>query len=103
MELPNTFGFNKTFGNIAVPILGVILLLIVCVQLSRGTDWLGLSAIALGIAAVAAAYFQLRRELNQLNETTSDKALSKLCLAANAMAIFGYGICVTALTLIHHH
>jgi hypothetical protein len=99
VELAQTFGFNKTFGNIAVPILGAILLLMLGVHSSRGIDWLGLSSITIGGAVLGAAYYQLRRVLNQLNGTTSDKALSKLCLAANSMAIFGYGICIGALAL----
>jgi hypothetical protein len=101
VELPQTFSFNKTFGNIAVPLLGAMLLLMIGVQFSqaRGIDWLRLSSITIGGAVVGAAYSQLRRGLNQLNGTTSDKALSKLCLAANSMAIFGYGICMGALTL----
>lgn len=59
MELPQTFGFNKTFGNIAVPILGAISLLIVGVHFSRGIDWLGLSSITIGGAVVGAAYYVL--------------------------------------------
>jgi hypothetical protein len=103
VALPQTFGFNKTFGNIAVPILGAVLLLMVGVHFSRGIDWLGLSSITLGCGAVGAAYFQIRRGLNQLRGAMSDTALSKLCLAANSMAIFGYGICIVALGLIRWH
>jgi predicted transporter len=99
-----TLRLYKITGNIAVPTLAAISLLIVAAQFSRSSmgevSRLGLVLIALGIAVIGIAYYQLRRWLNQLDETTSDKALSKLCLAANSMAIFGYGICIGALTLI---
>jgi len=105
-QLPQTFRLYKTVGNIAVPTLAAMSLLIVAVQFSRssmgGANRLGLVSIALGIAVIGIAYYQLRRGLNQLDGTASDKALSKLCLAANSMAIFGYGICIGALTLIHN-
>jgi hypothetical protein len=105
-QLPQNFRTYKTIGNIAVPTLGTMLLLIVAFQLWRssgGLNRLGLASIALGIAVIGIAYYQHRRELDELNGTISDKALSKLCHAANAMTIFGYGICSGALTLIHYH
>jgi len=106
VELPQIFGFYKTLGDIAVPIVGTTLLLIVAFQFSRsigGLDRLRLASITLGIAVVGVSYYQHPRELNQLNGTISDKALSKLCHAANSMAIFGYVICTGALTLVHYH
>jgi len=103
-QLPQTFRLYKIIGNIAVPTLAAMLILIVAVQFSRssigGVSRLGLVSIALGITVIGIAYYQLRRGLNQLDGTASDKALSRLCLAANSMAIFGYGICIGALTLI---
>jgi hypothetical protein len=101
VEVPQTFRSNKTVGNVAVPIMGSILLLMVGVRFSRGIEWWGLSSIALGGAVVGAAYYQLRRGLESIDGTTSDKTLSKLCLAANSMAIFGYGICIGALAMTH--
>jgi hypothetical protein len=105
-QVPQTFRLYKNIGNFAVPMLAAMLLLMVAVQFSRssieGMNRLGLVSIALGIAVIGIAYCQLRRGLNQLDGTASDKALSKLCLAANSMAIFGYGICIGALTLIRN-
>jgi hypothetical protein len=86
-QLPQTFRFYKTIGNIAVPILAAMLLLLIAVQFSRssmgGVSRLGLGSIALGVAVIGISYYQHRRELNLLSGTISDKALSKLCHAAN--------------------
>jgi hypothetical protein len=95
----------KSLGNIAVPTTGTMLLLVVALQFSRYPDEvnrLGLAAIALGIAVIGVAYYKLRREVNRLDGEISDKALSTFCKSANAMAMFGYSICMTALTLAHH-
>jgi len=99
------FGFYKAIGSIFVPAIGAILLLLVGLQYSRfpgEVSRLGLGAIVLGIAVIGLSYYSLRRGLNQLAGKISDKALSGLCHAGNAMAIFGYLICVMALSVARH-
>jgi hypothetical protein len=99
------FGFYKAVGSIGVPVVGAILLLIVALQYSRFPEEisrLGLAAIVLGIGVIGLSYYRLRRGLNQLAGKISDKALCGLCHAGNAMAMFGYLICVMALSVARH-
>jgi len=99
------FGFYRMAGNIFVPTMGAMLLLIVAVNFSRtttgGINRIALLAITVGIAVIGIAYYNVRRELNRLDGKIGDKALSKLCHAATAMAMFGYLICIMA-TLLRH-
>jgi len=107
MELTQTkrvTDFHKATGNIFVPVIGTILLLIVALQYSRSTE--GLSRLALvgitsGVAVIGLSYYKIRGGLNQLDGKISDRPLSGLYLASNMMAIFGYLICIMA-TLVHH-
>ncbi len=105
-ERKTAFGGYKYLGNISVPTIGIALLTIVGLQFWRsaggGLELLELASITLGIAVVGLAYYKQRRALNQLDGTIDDKTLSGLCQAANSMAVFGYLICVMALTSLRH-
>jgi hypothetical protein len=97
--------FNKAAGNIFVPLMGIILLLIVALQYSRSTEGvsrLALAAITTGVAAIGLSYYQIRRGLNQLDGKISDTTLSGLYLNSYLMASSGYLICSMALALVHH-
>jgi len=98
-------GAYKAMGNIFVPALGAILLLVVALQFSRhssGTARLSLVAIAMGVGVIGLSYYKLRRELSRLEGKISDPALSTLCQTANTMAMFGYVICLSAFTVALH-
>ena len=107
MELTQTkrvTDFHKATGNIFVPVIGTILLLIVALQYSRSTE--GLSRLALvgitsGVAVIGLSYFKIRRGLNQLDGKISDTTLSGLYLASYMMAMSAFLICIMA-TLVHH-
>jgi uncharacterized membrane protein YidH (DUF202 family) len=101
-----SFGLHvhKAAGNIFVPVIGIILLLIVALQYSRSTEGLSrlaLAAITTGVAVIGLSYYKIRRGLNQLDGRISDTTLSSLYLASYLMAMFGYLICIMA-TLVHH-
>ena len=108
MELTQTkrvTDFHKATGNIFVPVIGTILLLIVALQYSRSTE--GLSRLALvgitsGVAVIGLSYYKIRRGLNQLDGKISDTTLSGLYLNSYLMACSGYLICSMALALVHH-
>ena len=99
-------GMYKMLGNIFVPSFGVAVLFIVALQFSRSSgslERLALVSIVIGTAAVGLSYYNFRRALNQLDPKVDDKVLSRLCHAANAMAMFGLMICFTALIFGPHH
>lgn len=98
--------FYKTFGSIGVAAVGAMLLFIVAIQFSGSAlaiDRLDLGVIAFGIAVIGLAYYKHRGALNQAEGKVSDSVVLRLCQAADAMACFGYLICVFALGLVHHH
>ena len=86
-------------------ILGVMLLLVLALRFWRsavGMDRFTLISVAMGVAVVGISYHKIRSELDQLTQAVTAKRLSALYLAANSMAIFGYGICMMALSLAHY-
>jgi hypothetical protein len=96
---------HKSAGNIFVPLMGIILLLIIALQYSRSTEGvsrLALAAITTGVAAIGLSYYQIRLGLNQLDGKISDTTLSGLYLKSYLMACFAYLICSVALGLVHH-
>ena len=96
---------HKGVGNIFVPLMGIILLLIVALQYSRSTEGvsrLALAAITTGVAVIGFSYYLIRRGLNQLDGKISDTTLSGLYLNSYLMACSGYLICSMALALVHH-
>lgn len=104
-KISTGFGLHvhKAAGNIFVPVMGIILLLIVALQYLRSTEEvsrLTLAAITSGVAVIGFSYYKIRQGLSQLNEKISDRTLSGLYLASNMMAMFGYLICIMA--LVHH-
>jgi hypothetical protein len=101
-----SFAFYRILGNIGVPILGIILLLIVALKFNRapaGLDRLDVGAMAIFVLLIGLAYFNQRRQLNRLAGKIDDRVLSGLCNTANSMATGGYLICIFALSLGHHH
>jgi len=97
-------GFYKRVGSIGVTALGVMLLFLIVIQFSHSTTGLGrldLVVITLGAAVIGLWYYKLRGVLNQLDGKINDAVLLYLCHAANAMACFGYLICIVCLGL-HH-
>jgi hypothetical protein len=99
-------GFYKTFGAIGVAAVGAMLLIIIAIQFSGSTlaiDRLDLGVIAFGIAVIGLAYYKQRGALNRLEGKISDSLVLHLCQTADAMACFGYLICIFAVGLAHHH
>jgi hypothetical protein len=111
MELPErkgstTTGTYKTLGNIFVPTGGTMVLGIVALQFLRHSGSLERAAmvsIAIGIAVVGLSYYNFSRALNQLDGKAGDNVLSRLCHAANAMAMFGFVTCLMALIFGPNH
>jgi hypothetical protein len=100
---PPSSGFNKIFGSISVPALGILLLLEVALQFRRSAgdfDPLFLGAAAMGVAAVGLSYYAFRRAINQLDGKIDEKVLSRLLVAANSMANFGYTSCISLFVLL---
>jgi hypothetical protein len=82
-----------------------MLLLVVALRFWRsavGTDRFTLFSVAIGVAVLGISHYKSRRALDQLTEALTVKHLSALYLAANLMAISGYGICEMALSLAHY-
>jgi hypothetical protein len=109
MELTQTkprlpyVSFYKYAGNIAVPAIGTGLLIIVAARFSHSTESLNrlaLASIILGIVVIGLSYYQNRRGLAQCEGKISDKDLSRLYRTASSMAMFGYAICMMALTIV---
>jgi hypothetical protein len=93
-------GLYRILGNIAVPILGIIALMIVALQLWRTADGFqrfALVPVGLGIAVIGLAYYRIRRVLGQLDGEIDGVALAGLLVFSNAMAISGYVICILSL------
>jgi len=83
-----------------------MLLIIVALQFSDSTlgiDRLDLSVITFGIAMIGLAYYKQRGALDQMEGKIGDSVVFRLCHTANAMACFGYLICIFAIGLVHHH
>lgn len=97
-------GFHRAFGNIFVPLMGGLLLATLALKYSRSSqDNLATSAalsIALGALVVAVSYVKFRRALERLKGTVSEDNLAILNSCANAMVIFGYGACATAMVFL---
>jgi hypothetical protein len=96
-------GMYRALGNIFVPIVGAMLLFVIGLQFSRGSDVLTLASITGGVMLIGFSYYSFRRVLNRLGGKIDEGALSKLLVAANLMAIFAYLICIFALDLGSHH
>jgi hypothetical protein len=94
------FGFYRISGNIGVPILGVMALMMVALQFWRATDGFqrfALVPVGLGIVVIGLSYYRVRRVLGQLDGEIDGVALARLLVASNSMAMFGYGICILSL------
>jgi hypothetical protein len=99
-------GSYKTFGSIGVAGVGAMLLIIVAIQFTGSTlaiDRLDLGVIAFGIAVIGLAYYKQRGALSQVEGKIDDSLVLRLCMTADAMACFGYLICIFAVGLAHHH
>jgi hypothetical protein len=96
----------KIVGNIFVPGSALGLLAMIALQFSRysgSLERIALGSITIGVGVIGFSYYNFRRGLNQLEGETDDKVLSRLCHSANAMAMFGFMICFTALIFVAHH
>lgn len=63
---PPYLGFYKRMGEIFVPLMGTMLLLIVALQFTRYADAvvrLALASIALGVAVIGVSFYRNRRGL----------------------------------------
>jgi hypothetical protein len=96
----------KYLGSVGVPTLGAMLLVMVGLDFRHSAnetfDLIHLVAATLGIAVIGLSYYSFRRSLNQLQGKVDANVLSKLLIAANSMAIFGYLVCMMVMPL-HHH
>jgi hypothetical protein len=54
----------------------------------------------MGVAAVGLSYYAFRRAINQLDGKIDEKVLSRLLVAANSMANFGYTSCISLFVLL---
>ena len=98
--------FYKRTGDIIVPLSGAMLLSLIAMQFARYTDSvvrLALASIALGVLVIGVAFVQNRRALNGMDGNVGDKFLSRMYRTSTSMAMFGYSICMMALTIARPH
>jgi hypothetical protein len=98
----------RVMGDIFVPVMGLMLLSMVCIYYHRSTsDLAALNALSVVIPAVVAgaSYFKLRRVLVQLEAQFKDQLkeqqLAAIWVGVCLMPFLGYVACIAALSFGH--
>jgi len=106
IKRPSNLGFYRRIGNISVPVLGVMLLVIFSALYARSTSDFKLIfflACSSEIIMIGVSYLLFRRVVRKLEDRVDDLLLSKLCRCANSMASCGYAACVMTFIFASHH
>ena len=96
-------GMHRMFGNIFVPLMGLMVLTVVSLRYRRNPDELSaLATLAVGcaIVGIAGSYVAFRRVLGRLDPPIPEASRSSLTMLANNMVILAYLGCMFAMVFL---